>query len=60
MKKYILIALVFIGTAAYAQNSNEPKLEPKGDLTLVTYFYDNGARSPQSVGPILSRTPPRC
>ena len=40
MKKYILIALVFIGTAAYAQNSNEPKLEPKGDLTLVTYFYD--------------------
>ena len=43
MKKYILIALVFIGTAAYAQNSNEPKLEPKGDLTLVTYFYDNGA-----------------
>ncbi|MDB4289514.1 nicotinic acid mononucleotide adenyltransferase [Flavobacteriaceae bacterium] len=43
MKKYILIALVFIGTLAYAQNTNQPKLEAKGDVTLATYFYENGA-----------------
>ena len=43
MKKYILIGLVFIGTLAYAQNTNQPKLEAKGDVTLATYFYENGA-----------------
>jgi antitoxin component YwqK of YwqJK toxin-antitoxin module len=43
MKKYILIVLVFIGTLAYAQNTNQPKLEVKGDVTLATYFYDNGS-----------------
>jgi antitoxin component YwqK of YwqJK toxin-antitoxin module len=43
MKKYILIALVFIGTAAYAQDSITPKLEAKGDLILATYFHENGA-----------------
>ena len=26
----------------YAQNKNTPKLEKKGDLTIATYFYDNG------------------
>lgn len=26
----------------YAQDKKEPKLEKKGDLTLVTYFHDNG------------------
>jgi len=43
MKKYILIAAIFIGTAAFAQSSNQPKLEVKGDVTLATYFYDNGS-----------------
>ena len=43
MKKNILIALVFIGTIAYAQNSNLPEIESKGDLTFATYFHENGA-----------------
>ena len=43
MKKYILIALVFIGTTVAAQNLNQPKLETKGILTFATYFYDNGS-----------------
>ena len=43
MQKYILIAVFFIGTAAFAQNTNQPKLEVKADLTLATYFYDNGS-----------------
>ena len=43
MKKYILIALVFIGTTVAAQNVNQPKLETKGTLTVATYFYDNGS-----------------
>ena len=43
MKKYILIALVFIGTTVAAQNTNQPKLESKGTLIVATYFYDNGS-----------------
>ena len=43
MKIYILIALVFIGTTVAAQNTNQPKLETKGTLTVATYFYDNGS-----------------
>ena len=43
MKKLILITLIFIGTTAYAQCSKQPKLEVKGDVTLATYFYENGA-----------------
>jgi antitoxin component YwqK of YwqJK toxin-antitoxin module len=43
MKKYILIALLFIGTTVTAQNLNQPKLETKGTLTVATYFYDNGS-----------------
>jgi antitoxin component YwqK of YwqJK toxin-antitoxin module len=43
MKKYILIALVFIGTTVAAQNINQPKLETKGPLTVATYYYDNGS-----------------
>ncbi len=43
MKKYILIALVFIGTTVSSQNLNQPKLETKGILTVATYFYDNGS-----------------
>ena len=43
MKKYIVIAFVFIGTIVTAQNKNQPKLESKGTLTFATYFYDNGS-----------------
>ena len=43
MKKYIVIAFVFIGTIVSAQNKNQPKLETKGILTFATYFYDNGS-----------------
>ena len=36
MKKYIVIAFVFIGTIVSAQNKNQPKLESKGTLTFAT------------------------
>ena len=42
MKKYILIALVFFGTNAFSQTTIQPNLEVKGDVTVATYFYDNG------------------
>ena len=38
MKKYILIALVFIGTTVAAQNTNQPKLETKEHLLLLLIF----------------------
>ena len=43
MKKYIFIALVFIGTAAYAQTSIQPKFEEEGTIISATYFHENGA-----------------
>ena len=43
MKKYIFIALVFIGTAAYAQTSIEPQFEVEANEISATYFHDNGA-----------------
>ena len=43
MKKYTLIALVLIGTAAYAQTSIEPKFEVEANEISATYFHDNGA-----------------
>ncbi|CAI8185355.1 MAG: Uncharacterised protein [Formosa sp. Hel1_33_131] len=42
MKKYILIALVFVGANAFSQSTIQPQLEVKGDVTVATYFYDNG------------------
>ena len=50
MKKYILIALVFIGTTVAAQNINQPKLETKGPLTVATYYYDNGSVQQEGFG----------
>ena len=43
MKK-LLILVVFLvsGTVAFAQNTNKPKLEKKGDVIEATYFHDNG------------------
>ena len=43
MKKYIFIALVFIGIAAYAQTSIQPKFEVEANVISATYFHDNGA-----------------
>ena len=43
MKKYIFIALVFIGTAVYAQTSIHPKFEVEANVISATYFHDNGA-----------------
>jgi hypothetical protein len=43
MKKNIFIALVFIGTAAYAQTSIQPKFEVEANVISATYFHDNGA-----------------
>jgi len=43
MKKYIFIALVFIGIAAYAQTSLQPKFEVEANVISATYFHDNGA-----------------
>ena len=40
MKKYIFIALVFIGTAAYAQTSIQPKFEEEGTIISATYFHN--------------------
>jgi len=50
MKKYILIlALVFIGTSVFAQQSTQKvKHEQKGDLVEATYFYADG--SVQQIG----------
>ncbi|TYA74469.1 toxin-antitoxin system YwqK family antitoxin [Seonamhaeicola marinus] len=44
MRKYILIlAILFIGTSVYAQNTNvKVKHEQKGDLVEATYFYADG------------------
>lgn len=42
MKKHIRIALIFIGTMAFAQSSIQPKLEAKGNIISATYFHDNG------------------
>ena len=41
MKKYILIALVFIGTAAFAQNTNQPKYD-NGSVQQEGTFDKNG------------------
>ncbi|MFC4722590.1 toxin-antitoxin system YwqK family antitoxin [Geojedonia litorea] len=42
MKKLILILLMFSGTLVFAQNKVEPQFEKDGDLTMATYFYENG------------------
>ncbi|WP_298507335.1 nicotinic acid mononucleotide adenyltransferase [uncultured Kordia sp.] len=43
MKKLLLIAVFLVsGVAAFAQNSDKPTLEKKGDLVKATYYHDNG------------------
>ncbi|RED50664.1 toxin-antitoxin system YwqK family antitoxin [Seonamhaeicola aphaedonensis] len=44
MKKYIFIlAVLFIGISAFAQDTNKVKHEQKGDLIETTYFYADGS-----------------
>ncbi|WP_422106222.1 toxin-antitoxin system YwqK family antitoxin [Winogradskyella sp.] len=42
MKRLMILVLMVSVSFIYAQDSNEPKLEKKGDLTYVTYYHDNG------------------
>ena len=42
MKKIVLILVMLSVGFTFAQNKTTPKLEKKGDLTLATYFHDNG------------------
>lgn len=42
MKKLIILLVMLSVGFTYAQNNTEPKLEKKGDLTIATYYHDNG------------------
>jgi len=39
----MVVFLMFCVGFTYAQNEKNPKIEKKGNLTLVTYYHDNGA-----------------
>lgn len=43
MKKITILLIIFCGGFSFAQkNDKKVKLEKKGDLTQVTFYYDNG------------------
>jgi antitoxin component YwqK of YwqJK toxin-antitoxin module len=42
MKKIVMLLVMLSVGFTYAQDKIEPQLEKKGDLTLVTYFHENG------------------
>jgi antitoxin component YwqK of YwqJK toxin-antitoxin module len=42
MKKIVMLLVMLSVGFTYAQVENQPKLEKKGEVTLVTYFHDNG------------------
>ena len=42
MKNLVIVLMMFSVAFSYAQDSKEPRLEKKGDLTYVTYYHDNG------------------
>ncbi len=42
MKKLVVLLIMLTVAFSYAQDKKEPKLEKKGDMTLVTYYHDNG------------------
>ncbi|WP_438964568.1 toxin-antitoxin system YwqK family antitoxin [Winogradskyella sp.] len=42
MKKIIVFLMVFSVGFSFAQDKISPTIEKQGDLTLVTYFHDNG------------------
>ncbi|MCA0131048.1 toxin-antitoxin system YwqK family antitoxin [Winogradskyella alexanderae] len=41
MKKIVVVLVMLAVGITYAQD-NAPKVEKDGDITYVTYFYDNG------------------
>ncbi|WP_461599031.1 toxin-antitoxin system YwqK family antitoxin [Winogradskyella sp.] len=42
MKNLVIVLMMFSAVFSFAQESKEPKIEKKGDLTYVTYYHDNG------------------
>lgn len=42
MKKIVLILIMLSVSFTYAQDKKQVKLDKKGDLTLATYYHDNG------------------
>ncbi|WP_225036727.1 toxin-antitoxin system YwqK family antitoxin [Winogradskyella sp. SM1960] len=42
MKKIAMILVLLCVGFTYAQDKNQPKLEKKGDVTIATYYHDNG------------------
>ena len=45
MRNLVIVLMMLSVAFSYAQDSKEPKLEKKGDLTYVTYYHDNGVIS---------------
>ncbi|WP_204344786.1 toxin-antitoxin system YwqK family antitoxin [Psychroserpens algicola] len=43
MKKIFAILLMFSVTLAFAQEAKKVDVNKDGDLTVATYYYDNGA-----------------
>ena len=44
MKKYILTIAILIGSVSvFAQNKDNVELKKQGDLTVATYFYEDGS-----------------
>ena len=42
MKKIVIVVVMLCVGFTYAQDKKQPKLEKKGDITLATYYHDNG------------------
>ena len=42
MKKYIIIALLFIGVTVSAQDLKSPLFHVEGELINATYYHENG------------------
>ncbi|WP_092465676.1 toxin-antitoxin system YwqK family antitoxin [Winogradskyella thalassocola] len=42
MKKIVILLVMLSVGFTYAQNKTTPKLEKKGELTIATFFHDNG------------------
>ena len=42
MKKIVVFLMVFSVGFSFAQDKVSPTIEKQGDLTLVTYYHDNG------------------
>jgi len=42
MKKMMTVLMLLSLVFTYAQDKKKPKVEKKGDVIMVTYYYDNG------------------